>query len=122
MVLGVCWLVWRRQWRGAVWLGVPTVLVFLIGSTPVVEIIVARAERPQARADLDRLAEADVVVALGGGFYASEHDISGFALGGGGSRVLTALELIPRGKAKALVLGGSGPLPGKPGVAASSLV
>jgi uncharacterized SAM-binding protein YcdF (DUF218 family) len=46
----------------------------------------------------------------------------GFALDAGGSRVLTALELVRRGKAKALVLGGSVPLTGKPGVVASSLV
>ena len=65
---------------------------------------------------------ADVVVPLGGGYSVSEHDMFGFALDAGGSRVLTALELVRRGKAKALVLGGSGPLTGKPGVAASSLV
>jgi uncharacterized SAM-binding protein YcdF (DUF218 family) len=97
-------------------------LIFLIGSTPLVDAMVARAERPQARTDSDRLAEADVVVALGGGYYLSENDMFGFALAAGGSRVLTALELVRRGKAQALVLGGSGPLPGKPGVAASSLV
>lgn len=122
MVLGVLWLVWRRQWQGAVWLGVPAVLIFLIGSTPLVDALVARAERPQLRTDMDSLAEADVVVALGGGFYVSENDMFGFALSAGGSRVLTALELVRRGKARALVLGGSGPLAGKPGVAASSLV
>ena len=122
IVLGVLWLVWRRQWQGAVWLGVPAVLIFLIGSTPLVDAMVARAERPYARADMDSLADADVVVALGGGYYVSEHDMFGFALDAGGSRVLTALELVRRGKAQALVLGGSGPLPEKPGVAASSLV
>jgi uncharacterized SAM-binding protein YcdF (DUF218 family) len=122
MVLGVLWLIWRRQWRDAVWLGVPAVLIFLIGSTPLVDAMVARAERPQALADIDRLAEADVVVALGGGYYLSENDVLGFSLTGGGSRVLTALELVRRGKAKALVLGGSGPLTGKPGVVASALV
>src|ERR1019366_7872362 len=46
MVLGVLWLSWRRQWQGAVWLGVPAALIFLIGSTPLVDAIVARAERP----------------------------------------------------------------------------
>jgi len=122
MVFGVFWLIWRRQWQGAVWLAVPAMLIFLIGSTPLVDAIVARAERPQARADMDRLAEADVVVALGGGYYLSEHDMLGFALDAGGSRVLTALELVRRGKARALVLGGSMPLTGKPGVVASSLV
>jgi uncharacterized SAM-binding protein YcdF (DUF218 family) len=96
--------------------------MFLIGSTPLVDAMVARAERPQALADSDRLAEADVVVALGGEYQLSEHDILGFALTAGGSRVLTALELVRRGKAKALVLGGSGPPAGKPGAVASALV
>ena len=122
MVLGVLWLLRRRQWRSAVWLGIPAVLIFLIGSTPLVDAMVARAERPQALGDINRLAEADVVVALGGGYYLSENDMLGFSLAAGGSRVLTALELVRRGKAKALVLGGSVPLAGKPGVVAASLV
>ncbi|MGO8698209.1 MAG: YdcF family protein, partial [Limisphaerales bacterium] len=122
MVLGVVWLIWRRKWRSAVWLGVPAIPIFLIGSTPLVNAIVARAERPQALGGINRLAEADVVVALGGGYYLSENDLFGFSVTDGGSRVLTALELVRRGKAKALVLGGSVPLAGKPGVVATSLV
>jgi uncharacterized SAM-binding protein YcdF (DUF218 family) len=122
MVLGVLWLLYRREWRSALWLGVPAVLIFLIGSTPLVDAIVARAERSQASNNDDHPAGADVVVALGGGYYLSENDTFGFSLTGGGSRVLTALELVRRGKAKALVLGGSVPLTGKPGVVATSLV
>jgi len=122
MVLGVFWQGWRRKWRSAVWLGVPVVLIFLIGSTPLVDGIVARAERPQALADINRLAEADVVLALGGGFYLSENETLGFSLSSGGCRVLTAVELVRRGKATALVLGGSAPLAGKPGMVAASLV
>jgi len=97
----------------------PAVLIFLIGSTSFVDAMVARAERPQALADIDRLAEADVVVALGGGYYLSENDTFGFSLSDGGSRVLTALELVRRRKAKDLVLGGSVPLAGKHGVGAT---
>jgi uncharacterized SAM-binding protein YcdF (DUF218 family) len=122
MVFGVFWLIWRRQWRSAVWSGVPAVLMFLTGSTSLVDAIVARAERPQIVADFDHLAGADVVVALGGGYCLSENDMLGFSLTDGGSRVLTAVELVRRGKAKALVLGGSVPLAGKPGVVAASFV
>jgi uncharacterized SAM-binding protein YcdF (DUF218 family) len=122
MVLGVIWLIWRRKWRSAIWLAAPSVLIFLVGSTPLVNAVVARAERPQALADTNRLAEADVVVTLGGGYYLSENDILGFSLSAGGSRVLTAVELVRRGKAKALVLGGSVPLTGKPGVVVTALV
>jgi uncharacterized SAM-binding protein YcdF (DUF218 family) len=122
MVIGMFRLVWRRDRQRAVWLGVPTVLIFLIGSTPLVDAIVAHVERPQAVADIDRLAGADVVVTLGGGYFPSENDTFGFSLASGGSRLLTALELARRGKVKALVLGGSVPYNGQPGVVATSLV
>ncbi len=122
MVFGVFRLIWRRQWRAAIWLGLPAVLIFLIGSTPLVNAAAARAERPEVLANSDRLAAADVVVALGGGFYLSQNDRLGFSLSSAGSRVLTALDLVRRGKAKALVLGGSAPLAGKPGVVSASLV
>ena len=128
MALGVLWLLCRRQWRSAVWLGFPAVLIFLIGSTPVVEALVARAERPWAFSfqvssfKFNPDAPADVVVALGGGYYPSDNDLFGFSVSDGGSRVLTAVELVRRGKARALVLGGSVPLAGKPGVVAASLV
>jgi len=44
MVLGVLWLLCRRQWRSAFWLGMPTVLLFIIGSTPLAEKLVASEE------------------------------------------------------------------------------
>ena len=46
MVLGVLWLLCRRQWRSALWLGFPTVLLFVVGSTSVTEKLVGREERP----------------------------------------------------------------------------
>ena len=52
----------------------------------------------------------DAVVALGGGERISQHDLLGFAMEDGGSRVLTAIQLVRSGKAKTLVLGGSWPL------------
>ena len=48
MVLGVLWLLCRRQWRSAIWLGFPTVLLFVIGSTSVPEKLVASEERQWA--------------------------------------------------------------------------
>ena len=44
MLLGVLWLLCRRQWRSAIWLGLPTVLLFVIGSTPLAEKLVASEE------------------------------------------------------------------------------
>src|ERR1035441_6158911 len=45
MVWSVLWLVFRRQWRSAFWLGLPTAVLFVIGSTPLTEMLVAREER-----------------------------------------------------------------------------
>src|ERR1035437_7776497 len=125
MALGVLWLLLRRQWRSAIWLGIPTVLLFFIGSTPVAETLVAAEERPWA--SVLRLPSSDppasvAVLVLGGGYYVSDRDPYGFALCDGGSRVLTALELLRTEKASALVLGGSLPVPARPDVTAPSLL
>jgi uncharacterized SAM-binding protein YcdF (DUF218 family) len=157
MFLGELWLLCRRQWRSAMWLGFPTVLLFVIGSTSVAERLVAAEEKqyaggagrrdcgPTGQQDKGKLlvshlssaanpqlsilnssatqsgteaaqspnAPVDAVVALGGGQRVSRHDSLGFAMGDGGSRVLTAIELVRSGKARTLVLGGSWPFPGR---------
>ena len=48
MVLGVLWLFYRRQWRSAIWLGCPTVLLFVAGGTPLAEVLVTNEERQWA--------------------------------------------------------------------------
>ena len=48
MELDGIWLLYRRQWRSALWLGLPTVLLFVIGSTPLPEKLVASEERQWA--------------------------------------------------------------------------
>jgi uncharacterized SAM-binding protein YcdF (DUF218 family) len=142
MFAGVCWLVARRRWRSAIWLGIPTFLVFLFGSTPLAETIVAGVEAGAAGGHLTeanagngggarsgdgKLRKEDgeggtVVLVLGGGYYVSDRDPYGFALCDGGTRVLTALELLRVEKASALVLGGGLPVPGRPDVTAPSLL
>jgi len=198
MVLGVLWLLGHRQWRSAIWLGLPTVVLFVIGSTPLPEKLVASEERqwvegkqitdyglrttgqeghtssglrppsPQGgegkvNAEVEgqmtevgktengkqiteiknqiieggaqtpgtdkseignRKSEMafDAVVALGGGERVSQYDLLGFAQGDGGSRVLTAIELVRSGRARTLVLGGSWPMSGRPDVPSMSVV
>lgn len=153
MLLGVLWLLCRRQWCSAIWLGLPTVLLFVIGSTPLAEKLVASEESqwdsgaglrdygtkgsdtspyplperggegigsqlsparevppitsPGSVSAFPHTAPFDAVVALGGGERVSQHDLLGFAVGDGGSRVLTAIQLMRSGKSKTLVLGGS---------------
>ncbi len=114
MCLGLCWLALRKQWRMAAWVGLPTALLFLLGSAPVAEGLVARAEAEWA--DVGGLkAEADAVVVLGGGAGVSSKDLYGLALNSGASRVLTGVELVRLRKGKNLVLGGSVPVAGNTG-------
>jgi uncharacterized SAM-binding protein YcdF (DUF218 family) len=149
MVLGVLWLLCRRQWRSAIWLGLPTVLLFVVGSTSLTEKLVAREESRWAggakvknsefriwksegnngtevsafqRFSVSASAPYDVVVALGGGERVSQHDLLGFAVGDGGSRNLTAIQLVRSGQAKTLVLGGSWPMLGRPDAPSMSVV
>lgn len=122
MVLSLGWLLWRKQWRSSIWLGIPTFLMFLIGSTPLAEALVSASERPwaafSAEALTQRFAERpalDAVVVLGGGCDLSEHDTYGFALNAGGSRIVTGVHLVRLNKARNLVLGGSIPVEDVPG-------
>lgn len=116
MVLALIWFLWRRCWRSALWMGIPTVLLFLLGSTPLAERLVDSEERQwegsfQSGNILFEKQKPDVVVSLGGGLRLSNNDSLGFAVSDGGSRLLTAIELYRSGKVKTLVLGGSWPMP-----------
>jgi uncharacterized SAM-binding protein YcdF (DUF218 family) len=123
MALGVLWLCWSRQWRSAAWLGLPTLLIFLVGSTPLVEKVVGQAERPYAVTNFAALTPAEAVVALGGGYLPSSHDPLRFSFGEPADRVLAAVELVRLGKAHTLVLGGCvRSVAGKPSVPTISLL
>jgi len=109
-------LLWCRQWRNAIWLGLVVILFFLLGSTPVIDRLVITAERPYVVSDLTRLPKGDAVVSLGGGHAISRFDPLGFSIGEPGDRYLTGVLLSRLGKAPALVLGGSVPTSGQPGI------
>src|ERR1035437_945009 len=89
MALSVFVLLWRRERRGALWLMVPTVLLFLVGSTPLAEIPVGAAERPYGQTSEDRgqRTEAEAAIALGGNERASAYDVYGFAVGESDERI-----------------------------------
>jgi uncharacterized SAM-binding protein YcdF (DUF218 family) len=122
MFASLCWLLARRQWKSAIWLGSTTFVIFLFGSTPLVEAIVSAAESQSVAGSLMEVPRGDAVVVLGGGYYVSDKDPHGFALSEGGTRILAALELLRREKAPALVLGGGLPVPGQPGLSAPALL
>lgn len=115
--LGLAWLgitalliclVWRRNARHALLLGWPWLLFTLLLCTPVPSLLLASMERPWVDVDLTRLPAADAVVSLGGTGEPSAHEITGFHFTRGADRVMTAVELVRRGKADTLVLGGGG--------------
>jgi uncharacterized SAM-binding protein YcdF (DUF218 family) len=107
MLLCLLWLARKGQWRSAFWLGLPTAIIFLLGSTPLAETLVEWEEKPYTPASIDTLPFADAVVALGGGYTISAFDALGFSIGEAGDRNLTALQIVRLGKAKSLILGGS---------------
>jgi uncharacterized SAM-binding protein YcdF (DUF218 family) len=128
MSVSLGWLLFRRQWRSALWLGTPTALLFLVGSTPLTPALVDHAERPFAsRANgpwTQRSHDApvyDAVLALGGGYYPSDHDWCGFALSDAASRLVTGMQLLRDGRATNLVGGGCLPLGGRGSVTLGKL-
>ena len=122
MAIGVVWLLVSRHWRAALWLGVPTVIFWLLGSTPLAETLVEQMERPFATNQLASLPVADAVVALGGGHSTSRFDPLGFSNNEASDRVLAAIEIARRGKARVLVLGGTSTPPPAPERTALALV
>jgi uncharacterized SAM-binding protein YcdF (DUF218 family) len=107
MVLILAGSLWRRRWRSAVSLGVPVVLISLLGSSPLVDLLVTHSERPYLRSDVAHLPPADAVVALGSGSAESLHSLLGFRMSNAGmERYLTAVELARDAKARVVVLGG----------------
>jgi uncharacterized SAM-binding protein YcdF (DUF218 family) len=116
------WLAWKRRRRAAALVGAPAALLFLFGSLPWPEALVAAREAPYAERSVANAPLADAVVMLGGIHDASVHDPFGFALRAGGQRFVAAVQLVRDGKGKTLVLGGSGQVPGKPGQSEASLL
>lgn len=81
--------------------------IWAIGGSGIPLALVADLERPWAGFDVDRLPRADAVVMPGGEVAYSPDAVFGFDVSAASDRALTAAEIVRRGKAGALVLGGS---------------
>ncbi len=103
-------LVWKDRFRAALAPGAVVIAFWVIGSTPLPARLLASLERPYAHPALDALPEHDAVVMLGGVLGPSANDVLGFNLDSAADRVVTAVEVMRRHKARALVLGGGGSL------------
>lgn len=109
-VIAAVRLAYQRKWRGAIFCSAIVAAIFLIGSTTLPSRLLASLERPYAGQRLENLPACDAVVMLGGLLNPSRHDLLGFDVGSAADRALTAIELLRRGKAGTLVLGGGGGL------------
>jgi uncharacterized SAM-binding protein YcdF (DUF218 family) len=113
--VGLVWLVLviatgrflsRGEGRAALWTLLPALWLFLLGSTPLPAWLLARLERPYLR-PVAAIPKTDAVVMLGGTHYYTPHTPLPLNFGDSVDRPLTAIELVRRGHARALVLGGS---------------
>lgn len=81
--------------------------IWLIGATPFPAFALARLERPYDRVQPVNLPSGDVIVMLGGAIGFSSRELLWFGTGEGADRILTTVELVRQGRAKAIVLGGA---------------
>lgn len=107
LVLWMCWRLWRRKWLSALATASVVIALGLIGNADLSSNLLASLERPYAGRTIDQLPPADVVVMLGGTVRLSRNDCFGFEFNDASDRIITAAELIRRGKARALILGGA---------------
>lgn len=117
LVLFALWRLWRRQWRSALGAAGLAALIYVVGATRLSAQLLASLERPYAGVRIEALPPADAVVMLGGLSRVSTNDLFSLQLGPAADRVIAALEVVRRGKARTLVLGGgwdkSAPNPGE---------
>jgi len=107
LLVVAAWLWIKSSRRLAVFLFVVALFMSVVGCTRVPGDLVATLERPFVIKNLETVPAADAVVALGGAVRPSKYDALGLDLRDAADRVVMALELIRRGKAKNLVLGGA---------------
>jgi len=111
--LGLTWLTlifWRRRKEKPPGRWLVYGMWFMLTATcwtSVPERLIASLEKPWARPQWEALPQADVLLVLGGGASSSPGEIMGLDMANASDRLLTAIELMRRGQAQALVLGGS---------------
>lgn len=108
LLLGAILFLKRKQWLAAIYCLCVAAIISLIGSTPLPGKLMETLERQYIRTNIYDVPVCDAVVSLGGSVQASKFDIYGLDLMFTGDRIFMAVELIKKGKAKNLVIGGSG--------------
>jgi len=116
MVCGLVFLAWKRNRAGAAVMCLPVAILFILGSTSLADLLVGAAERPYAREFAAQSNAFNCVIVLGGGHSVSRFDPHGFTVAEAGDRYLAGGDLIRKGVAQVLILGGSAESLSNPGV------
>lgn len=98
----------KKDKRHALFSGSIVLLMSIIGGTKLPAYLLATLERPYIVEDFSALPVCDAVVVLGGGHSFSSKGMFQIELNDSADRILTAVELVRIGKAKAFVAGGGG--------------
>ena len=98
----------KKQWLASIYCIVIAGIISIIGSTPLPGKLIEMLEKQYLRQDPFDVPVCDAVVSLGGSVQASKYDAHNLDLLYSCDRISMAVELVKRGRAKNLVIGGSG--------------
>ncbi len=97
----------KRKFGTAVYAGLAAAFMFAVGATRLPETLLSTLERPYLITNLDAVPTSDAVVILGGGMRPSKYEVAEVGLNEAADRFIMGVELMRRGKADNLVLGGA---------------
>ncbi len=98
----------RKQWLASIYCIVIAGMISVIGSTPVPGKLIEILEKQYLRQNPYDVPVCDAVISVGGSVQASKYDAHNLDVMYAGDRIFMAIELVKRGRAKNLVIGGSG--------------
>jgi uncharacterized SAM-binding protein YcdF (DUF218 family) len=108
LTLSLLLLIRMRRWKTGGVVAFIWLVFSVCACTSLPSHLLHRLERPWLDTDLESLPRADIIISLGGAGEASTRELNDFHFRMSTDRLVTAVELIRRGKAGALVIGGGG--------------